>query len=82
MLWQKLKREQKLIPGAKFGKQTIAGHIGGQNGSYIKVRRPDLGVLRMLRLCLGSAPAYSPSAQVYSPLTQVKAAVAYVHKRK
>ena len=36
----------------------------------------------LLRLCSGSALAYSPSAQVYSPSAQVKAAVAHVRRLK
>ena len=51
LLQQEPKREQKLISGAEFGKETVAGHAGGQNGSHIMVRRPDSGVLRMLRPC-------------------------------
>jgi hypothetical protein len=87
LLRQEPEREQKLIPGAKFGKETVAEHAGGQNGSHIMVRRPDSGVLRMLsaqprsgllrlaQACSGSTPACSPSAQV-------KAAVAHVRRLK
>jgi hypothetical protein len=39
---------------AKFGKETIARAIRGQNGVYIMVSRLTQGVLRMLRLFLGS----------------------------
>jgi len=53
LLRQEPEREQKPIPGAKFVKETVAGYVGGQNGSHIMVRRPDSGVLRMLRLCSG-----------------------------
>jgi hypothetical protein len=41
----------------------------------VLLQQADLGVLRLLRLCLGSAPACSPSAQF-------KAAVAHVHRLK
>jgi hypothetical protein len=68
LLRQEPEREQKPIPGAKFDKETIAGHVGGQNGSYMIVRRPDSGVLRILRLCSSSA--------------HVEAAVAHVRRLK
>jgi hypothetical protein len=89
LLRQEPEREQKPIPGTKFDKETIAGHVGGQNWSYIIVRRPDSGVLRILRLCSssaqacsGSAPACLPSAQVCSPSAHVKAVVAHVRRLK
>jgi hypothetical protein len=63
LLRQEPEREQKPIPGAKFDKETIAGHVGGQNGSYIIVRRRDSGVLRILRLCSSSAQALLRLAQ-------------------
>jgi hypothetical protein len=65
----------KLDSRAKFGKETVAGATGSQNGFHIMVRRLTQGVVRMLRLCSGSAPACSPSAQV-------KAAVAHVRRLK
>ena len=54
LLWQEPEREQKPIPGARFGKETVAEYIEGQNGPHIIVRRPDSGVLRMLRFRSGS----------------------------
>ena len=39
---------------AKFGKETVAGAHRSQNGLYVSAQA-DSGVLRMLRLCSGSA---------------------------
>jgi hypothetical protein len=40
----------KLDSRAKFGKETVAGATGSQNGFHIMVRRLTQGVVRMLRL--------------------------------
>jgi hypothetical protein len=48
-------REQKPISVAKFGKEAVAEHAEGQNGSHIMVRRLDSRVLRLAQALLRHA---------------------------
>ena len=67
LLRQEPEREQKPIPGTKFDKETIAGHVGDQNGSYIIVHRPDSGVLRILSSCSRPQTKTEPATGKLNP---------------
>jgi len=58
-LWQKPCKKADTDSRANFGKEIIAGDTGGQNEFYIIIRKLMKDVLRILRLCLGSAQACS-----------------------
>jgi len=55
--WQEPERKQKPIPGAEFGKETVAEHAGGQNGSHIMVLRLGQAPLRLAEAWSGSGQA-------------------------
>jgi hypothetical protein len=75
-------REQKWIPGQDLVRKLQPGHIGGQKGFNIMVRRLTQGVLRACSGCSGSAPAYSPSAQVKAVAVHVRRLKQNQRKRK
>jgi len=68
-------KEAETDSRAKFSKESVPGYTGRPKWVPYYSAQANSGVLRMLRLCSGPAPACSLSAQV-------KAAVAHVRLKR
>jgi hypothetical protein len=70
-------------PRAKFGKETVTGpHRRPKWVTHFTVRRPNQGVLRMLRLCSGCSGSSQALIRYAHPHLRLKAAVAHVRRLK